>query len=232
MIVVIGAPSVRPDPDTGRGVPAGFAARIGLEVAQAGAVVQLAGTVGEDPAGDEVLLALARGGVGHDAVLRDPDRATPLATGDPAPRDASAAAALVAESADEAGAEGRPARARDRAAPDGPALDGADISLCLSYLRDYSVIVVAEPLDTVGMAAAGAAAAFTGAALVVILPPGGDAAGAPAGATVLEAPADDPDDAFAGLVARFALALERGSEAADAFATALAGSGWQSAADG
>ena len=40
-------------------------------------MVQLVGRVGEDPAGEATLLALARDGIGHVATLRDPARPTP-----------------------------------------------------------------------------------------------------------------------------------------------------------
>lgn len=230
MIVVLGAPSIQPDPDTGRGEPAGLAARIALGVAAAGASVQLAGTVGDDPAGDEVLLALARAGVRHDAVLRDPDRATPLApTIVAAPHDAPVAAgALLAEE----GVHPRSgnSRAAHRAKHE-PVLDHNDVAMCLSYLREYGVVIVAEALDPTGRAAAAAAAAFTGAALVVIVPAGEAVVdpppGLPAGATVLGGPVDDPDDDFARLVARYAMALERGDDPGTAFDLALAGAGWE-----
>ena len=222
--MVIGAPSIWPDPETGRGEPSGLAARIALGVAAEGASVQLAGKVGDDPAGDEVLLALARAGVLHDAVLRDPDRATPLASAVAVvPADASAAADALLAGIDERSDEA------DRAvegAP-GPALDAADLALCLSYLREFAVVVVAEPLDPAGLAAVAGAAAFAGAALVVIVPPGGEARSVPPDATVLEGPVEDQDDDFARLVARYAISLEHGGEPASAFRLALAGAGWE-----
>ena len=229
MIVVVGAPGIRLDEETGRGVPAGLAARIALAAAGAGAGVQLAGKVGDDPAGDEVLLGLARAGVRHDAMLRDPDRATPLAVIVPSDPFTVEPAVLEARGMpvqlDRAPASTSPAGA----APT-PALDADDLALCLSYLRDFSVIVVAEPLDPPGMAAAGAAAAFAGADLVVIASADGAELEAPPGATVLEAPDDDPDDEFARLVARFAVSLELGVAPADAFTLALSGAGWEQVA--
>ncbi|MCU0484321.1 MAG: PfkB family carbohydrate kinase [Chloroflexi bacterium] len=229
MIVVVGAPSIRPDPESGRGEPAGLAARIALAIAATGTAVQLAGKVGEDPAGDEVLLALARGGVHHDAVLRDPDRATPLAAGVGAgPADAASALALLVAAA----AVPEPWTPPAPVLAPGLALDAADLALCLSYLRELSVIVAAEPLDAAGLEAVGAAAAFAGAALVVIVSPGRSDVAAPPGATVLEAPEDDADDEFARLVARFAVALGRGDVAGDAFTSAVSGGGWEIARDG
>jgi hypothetical protein len=233
MIVVVGAPSIRPDPETGRGEPAGLAARIAMATAAAGADVQLAGRVGDDPAGDEVLLALARAGVRHDAVLRDPDRATPLAApAEAAPTDAlSAGAGLSAVDELPGGPDAAGGPGPVLAAPAPPVLDAADVDLCLSYLRESAVIVAADPLGPAGLAAIAAAAAFTGASLVVIAPPGGAAGDVPPDATLLERPDGDPDDEFARLVARFAVFLDRGQTAAGAFRQALAGSGWETAAD-
>lgn len=225
MIVVVGAPSICPDPETGRGEPAGPAARIALAAAAAGASVQLAGKVGDDPAGDEVLLALARAGVRHDAVLRDPDRATPLAPPVAVgPPDAfTASGAIVAEAALSDEDEGP---AGVHLGPT-PTLDPADLALCLSYLRDFAVVVVAEPLGPAGRAAAAAAATFAGAALIVIVPPGAAEGQAPPDATVLEGPTEDPDDEFARFVARYAISIERDGDPRTAFNIALAGAGWE-----
>ena len=40
--------------------------------------MELIGRAGDDPAGDAMLLALARASVGHVALLRDPARPTPI----------------------------------------------------------------------------------------------------------------------------------------------------------
>src|SRR3954452_23161821 len=87
MIVVIGNPVARAR-DLGAGVD-GVAAQIALAAARAEADVQLVGKIGEDAAGDAVLMALAAGGVGHVAMLRDPGRGTPVATAGPAPASAA-----------------------------------------------------------------------------------------------------------------------------------------------
>lgn len=226
VIVILCAPSIRLDRETGRGEPAGLGARIALAVAAAGAPVQLAGRIGDDPAGDEVLLALGRAGVRHDAVLRDPDRATPLAPPLPdAPLDVSAVtSALLGEEVASPGGDDRPARPA-------PVLAAADVALCLSYLRDFGVVVAADPLDGAGRAAAVAAAAFAGARTVMIDPTGSGEANepldVPSGVTVLDSPSEDPEDDFACLVARYASALDRGEEASTAFRAALAGAGWE-----
>lgn len=224
VIVVVGAPSIRPDPATGRGDPAGLAARIALATAAAGSAVQLAGKVGDDPAGDEVMLTLARAGVRHDAVLRDPDVATPLEPEDAAfEADARVPTDALPAGIDTPAETGR----RTAGAAPAPALDAADLALCLSYLREFAVIVVAAPLDPSGLAAIAGAAAFADAELVVVARAGWPDVDVPPAATVLEAPEVDPDDEFARLVARFAISLERGADPGDAFRVALAGTGWE-----
>ena len=64
MIVIIG------DPATGLASPVAIAA------ATRGRTVQLVGRIGDGPAADAVLQDLARHGVGHVAVLRDPSAGT------------------------------------------------------------------------------------------------------------------------------------------------------------
>jgi len=106
----------------------------------------------------------------------------------------------------------------------GPArdLEAADVDLALRYLPEIRVIV------TVGVAAeilatASDYAGWSGAALVAVrsrdahgaaesdAAPGADLA------TVLEAPASDPDGTFAGFVGAFAARLDAGSTPADAW---------------
>jgi hypothetical protein len=48
---------------------------------------------------------------------------------------------------------------------------------------------------------------------------------------VLEAPASDPDGAFASLVGAFAAALDGGTEPGEAFRTSIVADGWTVAAD-
>ena len=49
--------------------------------------------------------------------------------------------------------------------------------------------------------------------------------------TVLERPDSDPDGAFGRVVAAYAVALDRGDEAASAFAAAKQAAGWAPVAD-
>ena len=61
----------------GPGGPAGLPAEVAIAAARAGARVELVGSVGDDADGDAVAIGLARAGVGHAALLRDPGAATP-----------------------------------------------------------------------------------------------------------------------------------------------------------
>ena len=192
--------------------------------------------IGEDGAGEELLLALGRAGIGHLAALRDPTRPTSLAMADAeAPEDDLDVISILLAEAESATA-GRPDAApwiNAGAAPDvGRAaviLEPADVALGLQYLREYRVLVAVEPLGEAGAAVVAEAAAFAGAALVVVAQPGVVVAPAYAAATLLEAPVDDRDGAFAGLVGRYAAALDRGIAPAEAFRAATSAGGWEAA---
>ena len=69
VIVVIGSPTAR----SVDGVlqAAGTASRVALAAARGGRSVQLVGKTGDDATADAIVLDLARGGVGHVALLRD-----------------------------------------------------------------------------------------------------------------------------------------------------------------
>ena len=70
---------------------------------------------------------------------------------------------------------------------------------------------------------------------MLILVVGAEAAmpdGLPDGAIVFEAPDDDPDGAFAGLVGHFAAAIDDGADPGTAFRGALADDGWTEAEPG
>lgn len=206
----------------------GLPARIALAVAAAGRVVQLVGKVGEDPAGDAVVLALARGGVGHAALLRDAGRGTPPAR----------AADDEALAPDDEGPEGPAAPATTGAGPDAagsaptaPALDAADVELALRYLTEFGVLVLAERFDPAVVRVASDAAAWAGAGLIALVPAGEtDPAGLPADAIVFEAPDDDPDGVFARTVGVFAAALDVGDDPATAFRASVETGGWTRAA--
>ena len=214
MIVVVGSPHLRfrgPKQEA-----AGTAVGVGAAAATAGADVELVGKLGDDPAGEVVLLDLAGRGIGHVAILRDPSRPTPE-TADP-------------DGADAEPFEDPPGAAEQEPAdiPPGPTLEPADIELALQYLPDYRVLVVAEPLGPAALDVVLAASRWSGASLVIVLPHGADPVDIP-DATILEAPEGDPDDAFASVVGGYAAALDRGEEPAEAFASASTAGGWAAA---
>lgn len=206
----------------------GTAPEIAAAAAAAGAAVEIVTRIGEDGAGEELLLALARARVGHLAVLRDPARPTSLAMDDVEQPDEAAdlVPALLAEAEAAVGRTPTGSSYEPRAAP---VLEPADLALGLRYLRDYRVVVAVEPIADGGAAVIADAAAFADAGLVVVAPPGLAAPAAYAAATLIEAPADDPDGAFAGLVGRYAAALDRGTPPAEAFRAATAEGGWEAA---
>ena len=232
MLAVVGSPSFTPGSmPAADGEAGGLAAAIARAAAAAGAEVQLIGKVGDDPAGDAVLLALARGGVGHIALLRDAGQPTPMAPpavsgADPVDEEPIATLLARAETPDRGpitpGASSAPPTS-------GLVLEPADISLGLRYIREFRVLVAADPLDEPSVAVIADAAAFVDAALVLVTPRGQAMTGAPESAIVLEAPGVDPDSAFAALVGRFAAALDHGVDAAAAFRAATAEGGWERA---
>jgi hypothetical protein len=225
VIVVLGRPcaAAAPGPRGESGEasmsPGGLAAAVALRLGRDGAAVELVGSVGDDVEGDAIVVALGRGRVGHAALLRDPSARTPrVGAEDVGPR---------------------------------PRLDAADIAMGLRYVPDCRVLVVAEDLTREAWSAALEAAEFHAAAVVALasaearLPDD-----LPAGATVLLRPvavvADatgpgDPaqgagptwlaaDDAFAAVVADYALRLDRGEVPEGAFREALRHGAWEASA--
>ena len=226
MIVVIGSPIGRLA--DGTIAAAGMASRVALVAAGAGRTVQLVGKTGDDPTADGVVLDLARGGVGHVALLRDPARATPL---EPPPTDVEDAAADDDEGD---AADGAPAIAEgERARSAGSGLEAADVDLGLRYLTEFAVVVLAEPASPEVVAIVVEAAQWGESRMILVVGAGERAPdGLPADAVVLEAPATDPDGVFAGLVGSFAAALDDGTEPGEAFRTSVASDGWTEAEEG
>jgi hypothetical protein len=202
----------------GRDVTAGgVAVAVARAAVEAGAAAQLIGKVGEGSDGDAVLLDVAAAGVGHVAVLRD---AEPVNVEDTPARDDGAAESSIDElAAIEASDDDRAPSTQAV----GSVLEAADLELALRYLPEYSVVVVAEPLEHDALASVVAAAGWAGARLVVI----GAGDDLPVDATVLEAPDADGESAFASAVGRYAAALDRGVEPGEAFAAASAAAGWE-----
>ena len=224
MIVVIGSPLHLPGSDDRPSVAAGLAVGIAAAAAALDHEVQLVGRVGEDPAGDATLLALARSGIGHAAMLRD--AAHPTAAVVPGPGESDDLAVLDDPTVIEEPAGDQPGSSG--VGPLGTAtLDRDDVELALRYLGGPSVIVVAEPLDPAALDVVSEATAYAGATLVLLvgddatLPPGTD------GAIVLGVPADDPDGVFARTVGEFAAALDAGTDPAAALESAVAALGWE-----
>lgn len=219
MIVVLGSPLL--ETGSGRSRAGGLAVEIARAAAAAGGEVQLVGKVGEDPAGEAVLLDLAQARIGHVALIRDPSRPTGNGRLRLADDELGTEAVIGSEP---------PGTAVMHDATTAPTMEPADLDLALRYLPDYRVLVVAEELAGPALETAVAAAGWSGAALIVVVG-AGDQAGLPGEATVLERPAGDADDAFGGVVGNYAAALDRGEEPAEAFASASTGAGWSAVAD-
>ncbi len=212
MLVVVGSPAARFVGSELRA--AGIAADVARAIASGGGAVQIVGRVGEDAAGDAVLLDLAGAGVDHVAVLRVAGETTPLISEDGG--DDLPAGSVLAD---------------ERPTPEPPAqglpLDAADLDLALRYLPDYRVIVIAPGLDGAAIATVVAAAGWSEARLIVLVDGRGEPGDLPLDATVLEQP-HDADAAFAAVIARYAIELDRGTDPGAAFATASSDAGWAS----
>lgn len=210
MIVVIGA--VRMREAEGRAEAVGLAASIAGAAAGAGSRVEFVGRVGDDPAGDALVLALARAGIGHVAVIRDAAHRTTVLAGTEDLDGATDVDATDDESID-ADAEGTADSATPTPTP--VELEGADAELALRYLPDIRAIVaVHAPADVVAKAVA--AAAWASAPLVLVVPPGSDQpdpeAELPDTATTV-ALADDEGSLGGAALGRFAAALDQGTDA-------------------
>jgi hypothetical protein len=217
VIVVIGSPIGRLDDDVL--AAGGTASRVALAAARLGRTVQLVGKTGDDPTADAVVLDLARGGVGHVALLRDPGRETPLETVWPDAIDDDAAEV----DPDLRGANPAPI-------PPGPALEAADVELGLRYLTDFAVVVLAEPADPETIAVVADAARWGEARMILVVSVGQTVPdGLPGEATVFESPPTDPDSAFADLVGTFAASIDEGTEPGAAFRSSIASDGWTEA---
>ena len=107
-----------------------------------------------------------------------------------------------------------------------PRLDAGDVDLGLRYLPECRVLIVAESLPEDALSVVVDGAAYHGAALIVV----GEASGLPDTATVLDAPLET-GTAFAELVARYAVALDDGRGAADAWRDAVDEIGWEQSSE-
>jgi hypothetical protein len=209
VIVVIGEVFARAD-ESGEVVPAGFSAVAAITAAGRGAKVEIVSRIGDDPAGDEVLLAFARAGVGHVATLRDAGHSTRIVS--------DTTEGLLAE--DEAQTEASNADTPGETS----VLDDADVALALRYLTDYRVIVVVHPPEARIVGEAATAAGWAGAQLVVVVPPGVEPAPAvPDGALVISA--DRDAEGTAERLGIYAVALDGGTTPDTAYAVLTAPTG-------
>ena len=222
VIVVIGALGLRGTID--EPAPDGLAPEIAAAAAAAGARVELISKAGDDPAGDAVLIALARAGVGHVATLRDPARLTPVrplpneATdpADPSLEDAGDEAADVESDPGPQVPSSPSSSDPGRAVDADPALDAADVALALQYLTDFEVLVAVHASPEL-LAEAISAARYSGARLVVVVAEEIDVpTSVPADALVVAAAADDAEG-VGPRIGRYAAALSRGDDAAAAY---------------
>jgi len=218
MIVVIGLPAYTDSPD-GEKCAWGLAVDVAAAARRRGSAVELVGKVGNDGAGDAVVVALGRLGIGHATLLRDPIRPTPV---------------LAAPAADDEAAEMESDGPEARLLPEDPdarpALEAADVELALRFLPAAGVVVIVDPLSDPTTVAGVEGAAFAAAKLIVLIPAGATPPAVPAEATVLESPLAD-DGSFGRLVGVFAGALDAGVEPEAAFAEAVASAGWELAAE-
>jgi len=202
VIVVIGDVAGRRRDANGVG-PGGPAAAVAMAAAEAGATVEIVTRVGDDVAGDAVVLALAQSGIGHVATIRDAGRRTPVLPD-------------TTDGADP-GTDALPAETIDVDASEAPAVDAADIGLALRYLSDFRVIVLMHPSDPAIFREASEAAGWAGAHLVVVTVPTSDPVGdVPDGALAISA--DEDTEGVATLLGRYAAAVDRGEEPAAAYA--------------
>jgi len=224
VIVVIGSPIGRSTDSVISA--AGMSSRVALAAARAGGVVQLVGKTGDDPVADGVVLELARGGVGHVALLRESARPTPL---EPA-ADEDDGSTVRLDVGDAGSASG--AAAPRRTFLDGLAIDAADVDLGLRYLTEFGVVVVAEPASADVVTVVSEAADWAEARMVLVVASGTPVPdGLPPDVVVFEAPDDDPDGVFAGLVGAFAAALDDGAEPGEAFRASIGSAGWTGVED-
>jgi len=210
MIVVVGVPAWNGSEPGG---PAGLACELAIAAASRGRKVELVGRIGDDEPGDALLIALARAGVGHAAVLRDPSRATPVVAGPSEPDDPLGEADPGVDPSATV-----------------PRLEPADVSLALSYLTAFAVLVVTHDVPQAAVPAALDGAAFAGAHVVLLLAAGTAAPeGLPTASTVLAVPQGRESGAFGTVVGVYAEGLDAGLDPGRAFRSAIGD--WEPADD-
>lgn len=217
MIAVLGRPRVhRPQPDGGL-APAGLAADVSLAIGRAGAQVELVGSIGDDPEGDEVVVSLGRAGVGHAALLRDPSARTPTLGSDDGSRRLPR---LDAEDID-LGLRYLP-QCRVVVLADSFEGEALERALEAAAFHSAAVVLVASPgvVDAASLADS----------VTLLERPGTEEDGGDLEAGDGEADAAD-EAAFVAFVAEYAIRLDRGESPADAFGAALGDTAWEPSAD-
>jgi pfkB family carbohydrate kinase len=213
VIVVLGRPRVyRPQPN-GPLAPGGLAAEIAMAAGRAGVPVEIVGSVGDDPEGDNVIVDLDRAGVGHAALMRDPATRTPSILRD----DARALPRLEAADVDLALRYLSECRVLVIATE----LDPGALAKTLEAAEYHSAaVVMVAPAGSIDPASIGDE--------VTLLerPAPEDEDEPPDEATMA---ADDA--AFGAFVADYAVRLDRGEVPAEAFGAAVEGSGWEPSTD-
>jgi hypothetical protein len=198
----------------------GLTASIAVEAARSGSRVELVGKVGDDAAGDTVLIALNRLGVGHVAILRDASHPTPANRDEP-----SAAIDL------DPGPETEAPTTTDIGSSGAPALDAADVGLALRYLPELAVIVAVHQPEAV-LREAAAARRWAETSLIVVVAPNEIApVFLPDGALVVAAEAS-VESAPGASIGRYAAATDQGMPAHQAFDDLLAAGAAAQAASG
>jgi len=218
VIVVVGLPAYADSPD-GEKCAGGLAVDVAAAAVGRGAMVELVGKIGNDGAGDAVVVALGRLGIGHSALVRDPVLPTPVlaapAVDDDSPELDDVDRGTLVLPADPAGR---------------PSLDTGDVDLALRFLPQAGVIVLVDALSEAAVAAAADGAAYASARLIVLVESGAKPPAVPADATVLEVPPAD-DGSFGRMVGVFAGALDAGVDPKAAFGEATAAAGWEPSAE-
>ena len=208
MIVVIGsAQLVIADGERSAG---GLAVDIARAAASGGSRVEFIARIGDDPAGDDLLVALSRHKIGHVATLRDASRPTPVSV----VLDDVAGPAELEPSTDTAG-------------PDADhALEREDVGLALRYITDFDVVVAVHVGREVLLEVA-EASGWASAHLVVVGRSGDDApASIPGDSLVIVDDSDDGESAVGAAIGRYAAAVERGEDPKTAYGSILvAGAG-------
>jgi len=189
----------------------GLAASVALDIAHRGGRVELVGSIGDDAAGDEVVVELGRAGIGHAALLRDPGGTTPVAgrlTSQLPRLDAADVELGLRYVADY--------HVLVLTEPLPPEAETAAIEAAAYH--DAALLAIVPEGGKISSALSAAATVL--------------------GAPTTEGDAEDsdneasttrPSQAFASFVAAFAVAIDAGSSVAEAFAEGVKSTGWEQA---